>query len=164
MADKEIEINPYDKYLWDCLPCGGPAESVKPLSLDLVHECLKYARETGEPLPAEFLVDLLREVRLLQSGRPSKLFTKQGTKPKNHPMAAIMERDAVSYILTCQKNKSDPTPIKTIGKVFDVKNSAVHRWKEKYMEVAIDNLNKAQLEWVLDCHAIYRHFKPKEKE
>ena len=156
-------MNPYDKYLVDCLPCGGPEESVKPLSLDLVHECLKYASETGESLPAEFLVDLLREVRLLQTGRPSKLFTKQGTNPKNHPMASILERDAVSYILTCQKNKSDPMPVKTICKASGASNSAVHRWKEKYKDVAIDNANKAQLATILDwLRDIYRPFKPKK--
>lgn len=156
-------MNPYDKYLVDCLPCGGPAESVKPLGLDLVRECLEYARETSTPLPAEFLTDLLREVRLLQSGRPSKLFTKQGTNPKDHPMAAILERDAVSYILTCQKNKFDPTPVKTICDASGASNSAVHRWKMKYKDVAIDNANKAQREATLDwLRDMYRPFKPKK--
>jgi len=154
-------MNPYDKYLMDCLPCTGPTESVKPLDLDLVSECLEYARKKREPLPIEFLVDLLREVRLLQSGRPSKLFTKQGTKPKNHPMASILERDAVSYILTCQKNKSDPTPVKTICDAFRVSNSTVHRWKKKYKDIAIDNANKEQLEVVLEWWPDnYQHFKP----
>ena len=164
MSEKISEMNPYDKYLVDCLPCGGPEESIKPLNLDLVHECLKYARETGESLPAEFIVDLLREVRLLQSGRASELFTKQGTKPKNHPMASILERDAVSYILTCKKNKSDLTPVKTICGAYDVSNSTAHRWKKKYKDTAIDNANKAQLEVVLnEWPNLYLHFKPEEK-
>jgi hypothetical protein len=163
MGEQKSEMNPHDKYLRDSLPCGGPAESVKPLSLDLVHNCLKYAQETGEPLPTEFVADLLKEVELLQSYRPSEVFKKQGQALKDHPMAAILERDAVSYILTCQKNKSDPTPIKTICDAYGVTSSTPDRWKKKYRDVAIDNANKAQLDAVLtQWPALYRHFKPKQ--
>jgi len=144
-------VNPFEEYLDRCVYARTPEQGpLDRLDLELLQQCLEYSRDTGEPLPVELLKDMIIEIRMLRSGRESELFNEGKHKPKLHPTAEGLERDAVSYILTCQKQKLDPHPVKTICMAYGVANSTVHRWKDQYKDSATDSLPRGRLEGVRD--------------
>jgi hypothetical protein len=137
-----------------------------PGALARLQKHLQDAYDKDKPLPRDVLYVLLREIKLLRSGRKSTVFKTTRTKSTIHPVDEILQRDAVSYILTCQKSGREPkaaarifptcqksgrgpTPIKTICKLYGVSNSTVHRWKAKYEDVASSNLTDKQVKQFL---------------
>lgn len=116
---------------------------------ETVFECLKYVRETGRPVPNSVLDGLIYNMDLLDRGRESNLFEKKGTKPKTHPVKEFWQRDAVSYVLTCQKNDLDKTPVKTICDKFEVTRPTFYKWKKKYKD-ASDNVSKEYIQYILN--------------
>lgn len=140
------EVNSYEQYLKDLDNYATKSSRYPELNLDIIIEGLQRVYKTDKPPPKHFLYDLIKQIELLRSGWESDLLKKREAQ-KSHPSIRGYQEMAVSYILSCRKNKYDGHPVQTVANEYGVSRNTVYRWVKIYKNDALDGLSEELLEY-----------------